>query len=53
VTGVGSVLSHCALLARESGIPAVMQVAGATDLLQDGEEVAIDGTSGIITKLSS
>jgi pyruvate,water dikinase len=46
VTEVGGMLSHGAIVAREYGIPAVMSVAGATDLLVDGQVVAVDGNTG-------
>ena len=45
---LGSVLSHGAVVAREYGLPAVVNVEGATRLLQDGDIVTVDGTSGRI-----
>ena len=43
----GGPLSHAAILARELGLPAVLNVAGATGAL-DSELVTVDGTSGRI-----
>ncbi len=43
----GGPLSHAAILARELGLPAVTNVAGATMRL-DGREVMVDGDSGIV-----
>jgi pyruvate,water dikinase len=43
----GGPLSHAAILARELGVPAVLNVAGATSLL-DGHEVLVDGDAGVV-----
>lgn len=51
VTEVGGVLSHAAVIGREYGIPAVLNVADATVLLKTGERVRVDGRSGKITRL--
>ena len=48
VTEVGSNLSHGAIVAREYGIPAVMSVAGATKLVQEGQMMTVDGSKGIV-----
>lgn len=48
IAEVGGVLAHSALLAREMGLPAVMQAPGIVDLLEDGERVRIDGLTGEI-----
>jgi phosphoenolpyruvate synthase/pyruvate phosphate dikinase/glycerol-3-phosphate acyltransferase PlsY len=48
IAEAGGRLSHGAIVAREYGIPAVMDVRGATWLLQDGQRVRIDGTRGIV-----
>lgn len=44
----GGMLSHGAIVAREFGIPAVVNVEGATDILKDGENVEIDGAAGTV-----
>ncbi|NLQ06755.1 pyruvate phosphate dikinase PEP/pyruvate-binding protein [Cylindrospermopsis raciborskii LB2897] len=44
----GGKLSHGAIVAREYGIPAVMDIHGATDLLRDGQKVRIDGSRGTV-----
>jgi pyruvate,water dikinase len=49
VVECGGTLSHGAVVARELGIPAVVY-AGATKLLQDGEQVAVDGQHGTILR---
>ena len=43
----GGPLSHAAILARELGLPAVLNVPGATSLLA-GHEVTVDGDLGIV-----
>ena len=48
IAEAGGRLSHGAILAREYGIPAVMDVRSATWLLQDGQRVRIDGYKGIV-----
>ncbi len=44
----GGVLSHASIVARELGIPAVIGVANAVDLLTDYQMVEIDGSIGTI-----
>jgi rifampicin phosphotransferase len=48
VTDTGGLLSHPAIIAREHGVPAVVATGNATSLLQDGQVVTVDGTSGRI-----
>ncbi len=44
----GSILSHSAIVAREMGIPAIVAVNNLLTTLKDGDEVEMDGSSGII-----
>lgn len=44
----GSLLSHTAIIARELGIPAIVNVHQATTLLESGDRVQMDGSSGKI-----
>lgn len=46
VLEVGGLLSHGAIIARELGIPAVVDVPGATTLLRTGDRLTVDGVSG-------
>jgi pyruvate,water dikinase len=48
IAEVGGRLSHGAIVAREYGIPAVMDVHNATWLLQDGQWVRLDGYRGTV-----
>jgi pyruvate,water dikinase len=45
----GGMLIHGAIIARELGIPCVNGVAGALDLVEDGELITVDGYVGIVT----
>ena len=49
---VGGSLTHGSVVAREYGIPAVVGVRGATQQLQSGQRVRIDGSRGVIELLS-
>ncbi|MBV9547660.1 MAG: hypothetical protein JOY61_25080 [Chloroflexi bacterium] len=51
VTNTGGVLSHCAVVAREYGIPAVVGTGTATEILRDGQLVEVDGDAGIVRVL--
>jgi pyruvate,water dikinase len=46
VLEVGGQLSHAAIVARECGLPAVVNVPGATQLIQDGQVIMVDGSQG-------
>ncbi|MEM1239232.1 MAG: PEP-utilizing enzyme, partial [Cyanobacteria bacterium P01_H01_bin.26] len=48
IAEVGGQLSHGAIVAREYGIPAVMDVADATQRLRTGQRVRIDGQRGTV-----
>ncbi len=53
VTEVGGPLSHAAVVAREFGIPAVVGTSVALSTLVDGEPLEVDGTAGIVRRLSA
>lgn len=48
VTELGGPTSHTAILARSLGIPAIVAVHRACSLLHEGEQVIIDGDSGMV-----
>jgi pyruvate,water dikinase len=48
VTQVGGPASHAAIVAREYGIPCIMALPGATEVLQDRDEVLMDGSRGTL-----
>lgn len=47
----GSMLSHAALVARELGVPCVVGIAGLLGALRDGDEVEMDGATGIVRRV--
>ncbi len=49
VTDTGGVLSHCAIVAREFELPAVVGTQIGTTVLQTGMNVTVDGTKGTVT----
>ena len=53
VMELGGMLSHGAVVAREYGLPAVVNVSGAVQMLKDGDQVTIDGSTGVVWVLRS
>lgn len=51
VTEVGGLLSHAAVIGREYGIPAILNLIDATKLIQDGDLIKINGKTGIVEVL--
>lgn len=45
----GGLLSHGSIVAREFGIPAVVNVGPATKTIHTGQKIKVDGTLGIVT----
>jgi pyruvate,water dikinase len=45
---MGGILNHCAIVAREYGVPAVVGLQGITGKIEDGQLVRIDGNSGTL-----
>ena len=52
VTEVGGVMTHGAVIAREYGLPAVVGVPGATQLIQNGQRIRVNGTDGYVEILT-
>ena len=48
ITDIGGPLSHGSIVAREYGIPAVMGTGIATRVIQDGQTITLDGSSGTV-----
>jgi pyruvate,water dikinase len=48
VTDRGGALSHCAIVAREFGIPAVVGTDQATSRIPDGARILVDGDRGFV-----
>jgi rifampicin phosphotransferase len=52
VTEVGGLMTHGAVIAREYGLPAVVGVENATQLIPDGRMIRVHGTEGYVELLS-
>jgi phosphohistidine swiveling domain-containing protein len=48
VSDTGGIISHCAVVAREYGIPAVVGTGNATARIRDGQLIEVDGNAGIV-----
>ena len=48
VTELGGPLSHAAIVAREFGVPSVVNVTGATLAIRTGDRVRVDGDHGVV-----
>jgi pyruvate,water dikinase len=51
VVDIGSALSHAAVVARELGLPCVVNTRSGTRDLRTGDLVRVDGTAGTVTVL--
>ncbi len=52
VTEVGGLTTHGAVIAREYGLPAVVGVQRATELIADGQQIRVHGTEGYVEVLA-
>ncbi|WP_169332729.1 PEP-utilizing enzyme [Nocardia araoensis] len=52
VTDIGGSASHAAIVAREFGIPCVVDTKTASVRLADGQRVRVDGSAGTVTLLA-
>jgi pyruvate,water dikinase len=48
VSDVGGVLSHCAIVAREFDLPAVVGSQVGTAVIKSGQTITVDGTRGLV-----
>lgn len=53
VVETGGFMSHGAIVAREFGIPAVVNLPGAMARLHDGDLVRVDSATGTVTRLAA
>ena len=51
VTDVGAPLSHAVIVARELGIPTVVNCGNASQLLKTGDKVCVDSSNGKVILL--
>ena len=49
----GSLLSHSAIVSREMGIPCIVSVKGLLRTLKTGDEITMDGSTGVIKMLKN
>jgi len=52
VTEVGGLMTHGAVIAREYGLPAVVGVEGATQMIRNGQWIRLHGTEGYVEILT-
>lgn len=52
VTEVGGQMTHGAVIAREYGLPAVVGVERATQLIEDGQWIRVNGTDGYVSPIA-
>ncbi|TFG01302.1 MAG: phosphoenolpyruvate synthase, partial [Promethearchaeota archaeon] len=48
ITDEGGMTSHAAIVSRELGVPCIVGTSKATQILEEGQEVTIDGRQGIV-----
>ncbi len=48
----GSLLSHSAIVARETGLPCIVGIAGLLETLREGEMIEMDGATGLVRRLT-
>lgn len=41
-------ISHGSIVAREYGIPAVVNVGGGTKIIKTGQKIQVDGNRGVV-----
>jgi pyruvate,water dikinase len=51
VTEVGGLMTHGAVIAREYGLPAVVGVERATEVIRDGQRIRVHGSEGYVEVL--
>lgn len=49
----GSLLSHAAIVSRELGLPGIVSIPGLTAWLHTGDEVEMDGSTGVVRRVLS
>jgi pyruvate,water dikinase len=51
VSDIGGMMSHAAIVCREYGLPAVVGTGFGTKRIQTGQQIRVDGDSGVVTVL--
>jgi rifampicin phosphotransferase len=53
VTDLGGPLSHASVVAREYGVPAVVNVKVGTRVIKTGDRIRVDGDAGVVELLDA
>lgn len=53
VTDLGGSLSHASVVAREYGVPAVVNVKQGTRVIRNGDRISVDGETGVVRILQT
>ena len=53
VVNVGGQMSHAVIVSRELGMPCVVAIKDATDIIKDGTRIRVDGATGEVTILET
>lgn len=48
VTNSGGTTCHAAIVSREMGIPCIVAAQGATDTIENGQDITVDATNGVV-----
>ena len=48
---MGGLLSHGAVVARECGIPCIVNIENGTNIFKTGDRVIFDGAAGTVSKI--
>ena len=51
VVDIGGMLSHASIIARELGIPAVINTRAGTRMIREGQRIAVNGITGEVSSL--
>jgi pyruvate,water dikinase len=52
VVDIGGPISHAAVVARELGVPCVVNTRDGTSVLKNGDRVRVDGSAGTVELLT-
>lgn len=52
VVNVGATISHAVIVARELGVPCVVSADGATDRIESGALIEVNGSAGTVTLIT-
>jgi pyruvate,water dikinase len=51
VSDIGGIMAHTAIVSREYGLPAVVGTGFATQRIETGREIEVNGDDGVVTLL--